>query len=217
MHIKSLAICIALSLLPLSSQAITLTKGEQYGVCRDLLPYLQDIEANGEKGLASRPIFTPDGKVFKAPKWQEIEKYDGLKVNMQRVSLRYKSFKEWRKILDWEEGIVNDPKAHYRVEVSNFDLNNNGLKEKILRSSYYSGEAVGWFYSQNVVTNNNNLDISFYYTDGYFSDVTGEVFFYKGRTFSISLSKYKNSVNEFFDSPYGDSGIVVKKMLCVFK
>lgn len=217
MHIKSLAICIALSLLSLSSHALTLTKGEQYGVCRDLLPYLQDIEANGENGLASRPIFTPDGKVFKAPKWQEIEKYDGLKVNMQKLSLSYMSFKKWRQHLDRTEKRVNDPNAHYQVEISNIDINNNGTKEKILRSSFYSKDAIGWFYSQDVVTNNNNLDIGFYYTDGFYPSIPGEVFFYEGRTFSISLSKYKNSVNEFFDSPYGDSGIAVRSELCLFE
>lgn len=217
MHIKSLAKCIALSLLPLSSQALTLTKGEQYDVCRDLLPYLQKIEVNDENGLASRPIFTPDGKVFKAPKWQEIERYDGLKVKMQSASLLYRSFKRWRQMLSRQEEIVNNTSAKYRVEISRFDINNDGINEKLLRTSFYSKEANGWYYNQHVVTEGNNLNIPFYGVDTYSLSIPGEVFFYNGRTFSAGLSNYNNTVNEFFESPHGDSGIVVKKMLCVFK
>ena len=178
-----LSIAILSLFIPVHVHALTLIKGEQYELCRDLLPYLDKIEKEGK--LFSRPIFTPDHPLFKAPVWKKEDKMQGFKVSTQEYASSSKTFKNWKKKLSNLEKKFNGEEFKYQVESAYFDVNNNGVQDKVLRGVQFDIRIKSWVYVNNVVTENLNLDLNFY---GYeygssIAYVPGEFFFVQGAIF----------------------------------
>ncbi len=178
-----------------------------------MLTYLNELEES--RRLQDRPRFSPDGKVFRSPSWSVENVKLGIKLSLQSSSYTESRLNKWKNKLEGLEDIIN---REFKVYSTLLDINNDGKKEKIVSFSW--SQEVGfynWSSITFVVNKFNNIDMTFY--DAKVPEtISGEIFLYKGRAFSLDDGYKKYRVNEFFERTlFGRSGIVVKQNVCEFK
>lgn len=186
-------------------------KGNQYQLCKDLLPFIKGLTADGR--LGDRSKFDIDGAKFKSPSWKLENDFLGLKIKMQTSAYSPTDIDGWKKRIYKKDDAL---KNKFQVQSAHIDINNDGTTESVVSYSSYIERFKVWSYGSVVVDKFNNVDHNFEGKESP-STISGEIFFYKGRTYSMSVSNWNITIDEFFSDPMRYSGgFMVRGEVCIF-
>ncbi|WP_428036218.1 hypothetical protein [Amphritea sp.] len=187
----------------------SLEKGHQYGVCRDLLVYLNRGGYVLKYGGSNFGSLNDD---FSTPEWNVISPDEGVKIQMQLNSYFPVSVDVWKKRVDYLQSFYN---GIYTVESSAFDLNNDGYVDRIVRFSWLEKHGIHRLYVNHPINKVGNLSVDWFEGEIPLAP-SGEVFYYQGRIFILSAVGGKLTVKEPMPSPMRDQGgIAVKPNVCI--
>ncbi len=162
-----------------------LVNGQQFQLCNDLLAYLQQSYQQPEQ--FSHGVFKAPSDIFSTPKYKEVDKSEGLQIEMQYFAVSKKSLEGvggWK----WALNRYAEQFPTLRFYRTNIDLNNDGTVDDILTSIYEYTEPSNFSLNSNYpLTEYGTLAFDWFH-ESYgkrSAVVVGESFKYKGRTFLV--------------------------------
>lgn len=196
-------------------------EGNQYALCRDLVPYLKKRDEMGGGGKKSNFIVV-DPKIS-VPKWKEEKPFLGLKITMQSYAYSPASF-EGR--TGWEKRISNlkgQMTKDFTVKTAEMDLNNDGTVDRVVEVSSFDERINRRIYINYPLSEFNNLAVDWFSKERPLA-VLGELFLYENRTFVLSVHHFEKSKHKYIwqylvgepnPSPMRDSGgLIVSPSIC---
>jgi len=193
----------------------TLHKGNRYPLCNALLTYLKQSYQKESEFIHG--AFNAPTTIFKQPKYTKITQKEGVLIDMQHLAYN-KSLMEgyagWVKTIERYAKRLNQI-TFYRTQV---DINNDGIKDSIQTEKYSSKKLT--IFANYPLTPYGTLAVNWY--ENYKpSSISGEIFIYQGRTFTIgAISKTGGiRVNEPSASsrllPNGLPRLFIRKEVCI--
>ena len=162
-----------------------LVNGQQFQLCNDLLTYLQQSYQQPEQ--FSHGVFKAPSDIFSTPEYKEVDKSEGLQIEMQYFAVSKKSLEGvggWK----WALNRYAEQFPTLRFYRTNIDLNNDGTVDDILTSIYEYTEPSNFSLNSNYpLTEYGTLAFDWFH-ESYgkrSAVVVGESFKYKGRTFLV--------------------------------
>ena len=196
-----------------------LVNGQQFQLCNDLLTYLQQSYQQPEQ--FSHGVFKAPSNIFSTPKYEEVDKSEGLQIEMQSFAVSKKSLEGvggWK----WALNRYAERFPNIRFYRTTIDLNNDGTVDDVLTSIYEYTEPSNFFLNSNYpLTEYGTLAFDWFH-ESYgirYAAVGGELFKYQGRTFLIRSSVLGIRVDEPSPKLKPSTGkptkeLVVRKSIC---
>ena len=196
-----------------------LVNGQQFQLCNDLLAYLQQSYQQPEQ--FSHGVFKAPSNIFSTPKYEEVDKSEGLQIEMQSFAVSKKSLEGvggWK----WALNRYAERFPKIRFYRTNIDLNNDGTVDDVLTSIYEHTEPSNFFLNSNYpLTEYGTLAFDWFH-ESYGkrnAAVVGESFKYQGRTFLAWAGASVISIDEPMPRLNPSSGkptkeIVVRESIC---
>ena len=196
-----------------------LVNGQQFQLCNDLLTYLQQSYQQPEQ--FSHGVFKAPSNIFSTPKYEEVDKSEGLQIEMQSFAVSKKSLEGvggWK----WALNRYAERFPNIRFYRTNIDLNNDGTVDDILTSIYEYTEPSNFTLNSNYPLTEYGTLAFDWFRESYgkrSAVVVGESFKYQGRTFLVISVGLGIRVDEPMPRLNPSTGkptkeIVVRKSIC---
>ena len=198
----------------------TIQKGTQHQVCNNFIEYLSTMTVNETDSL--RSVITAPRLKLSLPKANSETPQRFVQLALQRIGtseIYLSGYNSWLKSIDTIQQALL-PKAQLKVEELYVDVNNDGVKEKVLTYSALL-PGLGWFYENYVLNQDGNLNTERFKREVNFA---GRIFYFNGRTFSYRKRNYGYSIAEHFPAldNYGTTnskviGTIIRHGICQIK
>jgi len=184
-----------------SPMPFVVTKGKSYALCNDVATYINEHRAFYDNN--PRELFSIKTGKFNKPKMKPstFERY--VKIRLQDISYNNIHFSAddgipWKELINSIEEIME---KNLKVTEFTIDINNDGVRDKVMSYSFYDEKYNEWVFINQVLDDKGNLNLAFKKGRSTF----GELFYYDGRSFRYDYDVNQNSIDIYENFPMYES------------